>query len=269
MKIGWMAVVLALAAGAAQAKSPFDGVWLADLDTQAMPHQEDVYLVRDGLYRCDSCAPARSYPADGRLRPVAGDPEGSSESVRITGPRTVTTHIVSASIDRVTTMTVAPDDRTATYISLDRRPGVKGLLRTEYLARRTAAAPAGAHPASGAWQGVRYVSVPDQVRTTRLQDDGESLSYSVPIGVRFKAVYGGPAVPVEGPYGGKVMVQVKRVDARTVKETRTEEGKVTLVRTYAVTPDGGALETVARNPQTGSVFRITSHHKGWKAPAKP
>lgn len=269
MKLGWIAVALALAAGAAQAKSPLDGVWLADLDTQAMPHQVDVYLVRDGLYRCDSCAPPRSYRADGKLRPVAGDPEGSSESVKITGPRTMTTHIVSPSIDRTTTMTVAPDGATATYISLDRRPGVKGLLRTEYLARRTAEAPAGAHPVSGSWQGVSYVSVPDQVRTTTLRDDGVSLSYSVPIGVRFTAAFGGPAVPVEGPYGGRVLVSVKRIDARTVEETRTEAGKVTLVRTYVAAADGASLETVTKNPQTGSVFRITSHHKGWKGAVKP
>jgi hypothetical protein len=258
MKLAILA--LALMAGAAQAKSPLDGVWLADLDSQAMPRQVDVYLVRDGRYRCDSCAPPRSYPADGKLRKVEGDPEGSSESVTITGPRTMVTHIVAPSIDRTTTMTVAPDGRTATYVSLDTRPDVKGLLRTEYLARRTAEAPAGAHPVSGSWQGVRYVAVPAQLRTTELHDDGRSFSYSVPIGVRFTAEFGGPPVPVEGPYGGKVLVQVKRIDARTVEETRTEDGKVTLMRTYTASPDGSSLQTVSKNPQIGSVFKITSHH---------
>jgi hypothetical protein len=254
------ATALSLAAGATQAKSPLDGVWLADLDTQAMPRQVDVYLVKDGVYRCDSCAPPRSYPADGKIRPVAGDPEGASESVAITGPRTMVTHIVEPAIERTTTMTVAPDGRTATYVSLDVRPGVKRPLRTEYLARRTAEAPAGAHPVSGSWQGVRYVSVPDQVRTTELRDDGRSFSYRAPIGVHFKAAFGGAPVAVQGPYGGKVLVTVRRIDARTVEETRTEDGKVTLVRTYAAAPDGSSLETVSRNPQIGSVFRITSHH---------
>lgn len=262
MKLAIAIAGLVVTASAAQAKSPFDGVWLADLDTQAMPRQVDVYLVKDGQYRCDSCAPPRAYPADGKLRKVAGDPEGASESVTITGPRTMVTHIVEPAIERTTTMTVAPDGRTATYIALDTRPGVRGLLRTEYLARRTAEAPAGAHPVSGSWQGVRYVSVPEQVRTTELHDDGASFSYSVPIGVHFTARFGGPAVPVEGPYGGKVLVSMRRIDARTVEETRTEAGKVTLVRTYTVAPDGGSLETVSKNPQIGSVFRITSHRKG-------
>jgi hypothetical protein len=69
---------------------------------------------------------------------------------------------------------------------------------------------------------------------------------------------------VQGPYGGKVLASVRRIDARTVEETRTEDGKVTLVRTYKASPDGSSLETVSKNPQVGSVFRITSHHKGWK-----
>ena len=101
----------------AHANSPFDGAWVADLDTQS-GLASDMYLVKDGNYGCATCEPPRSYRADGKPHPVPGDPDVASESVSITGPRTIVTHIVRPPLDRTTTMTVAADDQTATYVSL-------------------------------------------------------------------------------------------------------------------------------------------------------
>jgi hypothetical protein len=253
--------VWAFAAGIARAESAIDGVWIADLSTQALSPNPDIYLVADGQYRCDSCSPPRAYRADGHPHPVPGDAEVITESVRVAGPRSIITHIVSPAMDRVTTMTVAADDRTATYVSIDHRPGIVGPLRTEYLARRTAPAPAGAHPVSGSWQGVRYVSVPEPLRTIELHEAGGALTYSVPLGVRYTAAYGGAPVVVQGPYGGKVMAAVRRLDDRTVQETRTDDGKVAFIRTFTVSADGRSLEVTTTVPATGATFRATSHRK--------
>src|SRR3569623_2274585 len=252
----------ALALVAAAPAPSFDGVWVADLNSQSISPYPDVYLAKDGQYRCDSCTPPRAYPADGKARPVPGDTETTSESVAITGPRTIVTRIDSPALKRVTTMTVAADDKTATYVSIDHRPDLKGPLRTEYLARRVAPAPAGAHPVSGSWQGVRYVTVPWQVRTVTLKVADGRLSYSVPTGVRYSAVIDGAPARVEGPYKGAMFAAVKRVDARTLVETRTEDGRVLFTRTYALSADGRSLRTETKSAATGAVFAATSHRKG-------
>ncbi len=249
-------------ANCTRAASPFDGTWVDDLSSQVAADHADVYLVADGAYRCDSCAPPRAYPADGKPRQVPGDPETLSESVAVAGPRTIVTRIVSAEMVRETTMTVADDDKTATYVALDQWPGLAERLRTEYLARRVAQTPAGAHPVSGSWLAVRYVQVPEAYRSITLRDSGDGLSRSNFRHGRYTAKYGGPPVPLQGlSTKGDFTVTVSKPDERTRVETIRLNGKPVVERTFRLSPDGQTMETAARDPASGEVFRITSHRK--------
>jgi hypothetical protein len=249
----------AILVGAQTASSPFTGTWVADLDAQS-GLGKDIYLVVNGTYRCDSCSPPRSYRADGKPHKVFGASERTTESVTVAGPRTIVTRIAEPSMRRVTTMTVAPDDRTATYVSIDHRPRIAQALKTIYLARRTAPAASGAHRVSGTWQGVRYVSVPELIRTTQLRDDGRQLTYRVPIGVTYRARFGGGFVHVEGPHKG-MLAAVERDGPRKIVETRKQGGKVVLVRTFTVSGDGRSLTIASKNVENGSTFSIVAHRK--------
>jgi hypothetical protein len=233
---------------------------VADLSSQqGLP--TDIYLVRDGSYACESCTPPRRYPADGRLRPVPGSP-GVSEAATIVDSRTLSTRVVQPDLDRLTRMKVARDGRTATDVSIDRRQGIEGPLRTEYLARRTAPAPAGAHAASGTWKGVRYVSVPVQLRTTILTDGSDRLSYRTGTGYSYSAPYGGGFVPIRGPNDGSVSVSVQRDGPNRVIETRRQGGSDVQRRTYTVSGDGRQLEIATTNLATGTTFRVTARRRG-------
>jgi hypothetical protein len=238
---------------------PLTGTWVADLDTQqGLP--KDVYLVRDGTYSCESCVPRRHYPADGTLRTVAETPR-LLEAVRIIDGRTISTRIIQPDLSRTTVMRVARDGRTATYVSTDRRAGIEGTLRTEYLARRTAFGPAGSHAVSGTWQGIRYVSVPLQLRTTILTDRGDELSYRTGTGYSYTARFGGAYEPVSGPYHGSITVAVQRVDRYRVVETRRRGSNVVQVRTYTVAADGRSMEIATTDPATNNTFRATSRRQ--------
>lgn len=255
------ALCLSLQASA-YANSPFDGTWVADLDTQS-GLASDVYLVKDGNYSCATCEPRRSYRADGKPHPIPGDPDVVSESVSITGPRTIVTHIVGPLLDRTTTMTVSADDRTATYISLDHRPGIPGVLRTVYLARRTAPTPTGAHAVSGTWQGVRYVEVPPEVRTTVLRITGDRFSYSTPLGTSFTARIGGDYVPIRSGASNGTTVAIRRSGQLQIEERIKQAGQVIAIRTFTIAPDGRTLEIATADPSRGTTFRAISR----RAPA--
>jgi hypothetical protein len=159
-------------------------------------------------------------------------------------------------------MRVAPDGQTATYVSIDGRAGIQGPLRTEYLARRVAPGPAGSHAASGAWEGVRYVSVPIQLRTTILSDSGGQLSYRTGTGYAYAAPIGGAFVPIRGPYDGSISVAVRRLDPYRVLETRRQGGKDIQLRTYTVSPDGISMEIATTNTATNVTFRIMARRQG-------
>lgn len=249
-----VAIGCLLASAPSVAASPFDGDWLADLDTET-GLATDVYLVSGGHYACTSCTPPRAYPADGRPHPVPGDADVTSEAVRIAGPRRIVTHIIGPPLDRTTTMTVSADDRTATYVSIDRRPGIGVALRTEYLARRTAPTPAGAHLVSGSWQGVRYVAVPALVRTTTLRLVGDAFSFSTPLGVSFTARLGGSEVPVRSANARGVTVAVRQSGPRRIDQTVSRDGKPVELRSFTVNAAGDALEIATTDPATGTTYR--------------
>jgi hypothetical protein len=249
----------AVSTAAAAAPGPFTGRWIAELDSQS-GLGKDVYLIADGKYRCNSCRPPRSYPADGKLHSV-GDAEGTKEAVTITGPRKIETRIVEPAVTRVTTMEVAPDDRSATYVSIDHRPGIKQPLKTVYLARRVSSGPLGSHPVSGTWQGVRYVRVPELIRTTVLIQNGNHFTYRSPIGATYSALLGGGFVRLRGPYKGKMLAAVRRIGSHKIIETRKENGRVILLRTFTLSPDERSLTTTSRNPITDSSFSITSRKR--------
>lgn len=189
---------------------------------------------------------------------MPGDPDKTVEAVKITGHREIVTHIVGSALDRTTTMTVAPDDRTARYVSMDHRPGIQATLRTEYLARRTAPAPSGAHAVSGTWQGVRYVTVPTELRTTTLRLAGDKLSYSTPLGTSFTATLGGSFSPVRSAHAADVQVAVRRTGPWQIEERVKQDGKETIVRTYTISASGRSMEVASIDLTQGTTFRATS-----------
>lgn len=256
-----IAAVVASAEAVAHAASPFDGMWVADLNTQMGQAGFDTYLVENGTYKCDSCRPARVYPADGKMRPVPGDVSVIAESVTITGPRTIKTRIVDHEMTRETTMTVAPDGKTATYVSLDKWLGRTKSLRTEYLAKRVAPSPAGTQAVSGSWLGVRYVAVPQEYRSIRLSEKNRQFTRIDFRRGHYTAEIGGPPAPITGDNKNIYHAAVKGPDARTRIETVSLNGKPLVERAYFLSADGKSLLTTVRDPADGSVFKTTSHRE--------
>lgn len=254
------AILIFTVAGNATA-SPFDGLWVADLKTQMGQAGFDRYHVQNGIYKCESCRPPRNYPADGKMRPVAGDLSVLSEGTTIAGSRTMITRIVDHEMVRTTKMTVSPSGDMATYVSLDKWPGRSDQLRTEYVARRVAPAPAGAHSVSGSWRGLRYVAVPEEYRSVRLREaNGRFTRVDYRRG-RYTAKIGTGAALVTGDHKDIYKASVTAPDARTRVEVVSLNGKAIVERTYRISADGRSLITTVRDHADNSIYRSTSHRK--------
>ena len=185
-----------------------------------------------------------------------------AESVDIMGQRTILTKTVSREMNRQTTMTVAQDNRTATYVSLDKWPTLKKILRTEYLAKRTAPAPAGANAVSGSWLGVQYVIVPEEYRSVDLKENNGYFTRSNFRHGHYTARIGGGAAPVLGDGKNCLVATVQACDVRTRVETVRLGNKPVVERTYKLSNDGESMQTTVRDPSDGSVFTTTAHRKG-------
>jgi hypothetical protein len=255
------ATALAVSAVSAQAASPFDGHWVDDLQTQMGQAGYDDYLVANGYYTCKSCSPPCHYPADGKMRRVPSDVSVISEGVTITGPRTMVTHITDHEMSRETTMTVAPDNRTAIYVSVDKWPNYPKLLRTEYVARRIAPAPPGAHLLSGRWLGLKYLEGPEEYRSNDFKEGDGLFTRSNFRHGHYTAKIGGPAAPVTGDGKNIFMALVRAPDARTRIETISLNGKTLVERTYHLLPGSRSMLTTVRDPKNGSIYKITSRRR--------
>lgn len=256
-----VAAALAFSATSARAASPFDGRWVDDLKTQIGVAGFDTYLVSNGIYKCESCRPPRNYPADGKMRRVTGDPSVIAESVTIHGPRAIVTRTQDHEMTRDTTMAVAPNGQTATYVSLDKWPQRSERLRTEYLAKRVKPAPAGTHVVSGSWLGVRYVQVPEEYRSVDLNEaNGQFMRSNFRHG-HYTAKIGGPPTPVRGDGKDIYQAMVRAPNERTRVETILLNGKPVVERTYMLSADGKTMVTTVRDPEDGSVFSTTSRRR--------
>lgn len=255
------ATALAISGSCAQGANPFDGHWVDDLNTQIGQAGYDDYLIANGYYTCRSCRPPRHYRADGKMRPVPGDVSVISEGVRIEGPRTIITHIIDQEMSRETTMTVAANNRTATYVSLDKWPNYRKLLRTRYMAKRVGPAPPGANLVSGRWVGLKYLEGPEEYRSNDFREHHGQFTRSNFRHGHYTATIGGRPAPVTGDGKNIFMAVVRAPDARNRIETISLNGKALVERTYRLLPDGKSMLTIVRDPKDGSIYKITSRRK--------
>jgi len=70
-------------------QTAFDGTWRVDLSKAQLPKKPDKYLLQNGTYKCETCAPPFEVKADGQDHKVTGHPFFDILSVRVVNDKTV------------------------------------------------------------------------------------------------------------------------------------------------------------------------------------
>lgn len=243
----WKPLLLAGAAAAAatpfaaRADSPFDGTWKADLATAELPSKPDVYLLKDGMFHCDSCAPPVNVKADGSDQRVAGHPYFDTESVKVIDERTVLQVDKKAGkVVDTRRFTVSADGKTAVSDETDGTApnGPPVLVKGSYV-RVLRGAP-GTHAISGSWRIAKLDNVSDAGLTVTYVLDGTTLKMSNPLGQSYAATLGGGDAPFVGD-PGLTSVAIKSINKNTVEEADKRDGKVIGVSRIAVSADGKSM----------------------------
>jgi len=258
MKAILLAACVAALPAQVLAASPFDGTWKIDVGTMQAPSKPSVFLLKDGMYSCESCVPRFTVKADGIAHPIAGDPYADSVLIRI-----VDTHTVEETDSKagkpifVLTMAVSADSKTMTTSLIDNSGNAKAkgtIIRT-----RLAAAPPGSHVVSGEWRSTKYEGYSDNTITVTLKLDGDTFSFSQPTGQSYTATLGGPAAPYTGD-PGITTVSAARSGADTIVETDMRGDKAISTNTMT-THDGKTLELTFVDMLRGSTQHFTATHQ--------
>jgi hypothetical protein len=246
--------VLLLLPAAAFAGSAFDGTWKTRTNSVKTTGKPDVMAVVDGMYVCSSCVPEIKVKADGTDHAVTGHPYYDTVAVAVLSPNSfeVTNKKAGKQI-LIVTYTVSGDGNTLNGKFRD-YTGAK-LATGSFSETRSAAAPAGAHAASGSWQPAALTDASDTAVTVAYQmtDQQFSMRWN---GQSYDAKFDGKQYPVQND-PGQTMVSLKRIDAGTVMETDSRQGKVTDEIRLAAAADGKSINVTDKDVQHDQITTFT------------
>jgi hypothetical protein len=238
----------------ALADSPFDGTWLGDVAAAKLPEKPNVYLLNNGSFGCESCVPPYRVKADGTDQPVIGHPYYDTVAVEIIDPQTVrVTRKKAGKISFIDTRQVSADGMTQTETIEDRTESTPIVQKS--IAKRVDAAPSGAHALSGSWRTTKISSLSKNALTAKMRVTEEGMSIYDGNGVGYDAKFDGKQYPVKGDVAHST-VSVKRIDANTLEETDTTDGKVVTVIRIIVHPDGKTGEFVVDDRLRGTTTTV-------------
>lgn len=242
MRILMAAGVLCAAILPAQAiaDSPFDGTWKADVSSANFAKKPDVYVLKDGMYNCETCAPAYTIKADGSDQTVSGHPYLDSVAIKIVDPHTVQeTDKKGGKTVTTSTTTIAADGKSGDVEFSDSSNTNGAPVTGKMTIKQIAAGPAGAHAISGSWIATGY-SGSENGLTVTFKSDGNMLTMTNPTGQSYTAKIDGTQAPYSGDPGTN-WVSVKKVGMRTIVETDMRDKKVVSKTRMTVSKDGKSM----------------------------
>jgi hypothetical protein len=252
-------LVVALPLAIAWAQGPFDGTWKADLSKLKFPEKPDVFVLKDGRYKCSTCIPTKiDVAADGQDQKVSGNPYIDTLSVKVEDPKTVETvakkdgKVVGKERD-----VVSEDGNQFTSDWTGRNTPDGPEMSVKAVHTRVAKGPAGSHAFSGSWRTEKATDASESIATVAFKGIDNGLEMSQPNGVSYSAKFDGKDYPYKGD-PGITNVSLKRIDDHHVQESDKENGKTVVVADITVAPDGRSMTTVVRDKRAGTTFTIVS-----------
>ncbi len=233
------------------ADSPFDGTWVANLNTIQLPRHPEIYLLQNGTYECSTCVPKINVKADGKDHPVAGSPYFSSIAVRVIDPnsieitekmrqKTVYSEMDTVSsegntlVEKITDMAAAndkPETATETF-------------------KRVSAGPVGSSSISGSWQAAKIAGASENGTSVTYHSIQDGLQAENPNGEGYSAKFDGHEYPIHGDPGHNT-VSLRRVNAHTIVETDRQDGAVHYQVRMTVSHDGKSMRVTEIDNERG------------------
>ncbi|MFY9559069.1 MAG: hypothetical protein WAQ52_02435 [Terriglobales bacterium] len=222
------------------AQSAFSGTWRFSTQSAQFSGKPLTFSLQNGVYRCDSCVPKIEVKADGKDHDRSGSPYSDAVSVRALDDHAI--EVITKKGGKVvgtTKDTASPDGKTLTSDwSFVAENGQEGHGKTT--STRVAAAPEGAHQASGSWQPQKMDNASESILTVTFKATDDGLSMSDLTGDSYTAKFDGQDYPYKGD-PGTTSVSLKKIDANTIEETDKRDGKAIVIARMTVSPDGRTM----------------------------
>jgi hypothetical protein len=239
------------------AQSPFDGTWKFDTNSVQFPQKPDVIVLKEGMYRCETCVPPINVKADGQWQKVTGQPYMDMMMVKVVDDK----HIEQATQKNGRDVgsekdTLSADGNTINIDWVDKSAQNGKVVTGKTTLKRVAAGPTGSHPTSGSWRAEKVGEMNDEGLLFTYKATPDGMEYSSPTGQSYSAKFNGPDVPMKGD-NGNTMISIKKLGPNSFEETSKRDGK--LVGVAKVTAEGNKLSFEFNDKQRGTTSRLVAN----------
>lgn len=218
-------LLLALVPAVSLAQSVFDGTWKTDIKTIDYPAKPSIYVFKDGMYECKTCAAKTLVKSDGKDQKVEGNPYADTIAVKLVDKNHV--EITSKKSGKVVAQSkyaVSTDGNSMMHeysrnstASAEVVKGVTSYVRVAY--DRTAP-----NQMSGSWRAQKADKVSDNGLKITYKSAGVLINMSTPTGESYSAKTDGADAPYTGDPGTtSVTVKVRK---NTLEENFKRDGKI-------------------------------------------
>jgi hypothetical protein len=226
----------------ATAQSVFDGTWKMDMKTAKFPDKPAVFLLKDGMYQCKTCAPPVEVKADGQDQKVSENPYWDTMSIKVVDDQTIEETDKKNGKTVFTEKTwVSADGNTMMFEFTDVSATNSDPVTGKGQATRVAKGPAGAHAISGSWRTAKMDNLSDTATMITYKVSGDSLEMTIPTGENYIAKLDGTDAPFHGD-PGTTSVSVRKKGPNTLEETDKRDGKVIAVSRMTVAANGKTMK---------------------------
>ena len=223
-------------------QTAFDGTWRLDLSKAQLPKKPDKYLLQNGTYKCETCAPPFEVKADGQDQKVTGHPYFDTMSVRVVNAKTV--ELTSKKNGRIvgTGKEQVSDDGNQLVEEFTWQPETSSKQQNgKAVSTRVEKGPPGSHAISGSWRGQKLQDFSEEAMIVTYKSTGDGLSMKAGTGESYDAKFDGKDYPFKGD-PGVTSVSLKKINANTLEETDKRDGKAIFVSRVTVLPDGKTMK---------------------------
>ena len=240
------------------AQSAFDGTWKVDMNKVQFPKKPDVYLLQNGMYECNTCAPPVKVKADGQDQPVTGHPYYDTAAVTVISDHEIEeTDKKDGKTVATSKTTVSPDGNTLTFEFSDSSNTNAAPVTGKGEETRVTKGPAGSNAISGSWRIAKFETLSDNAITWTYKVSGDELTMTTPTGQSYTAKLNGTEAPYKGD-PGTTAVSVKMSGKDTLVETDKRGDKVLSVSKMTLDPDGKTAKIMVEDKLHGTTSQFVA-----------
>jgi hypothetical protein len=254
MKKLLLALVL-IASATLFAQTPFDGTWVAKLDTVKLPTKPEQYSLSNNMYECLTCIPKVSAKADGTDQKVEGHPYYDTVVVKVVDASSI--EIIEKKDGKVvyTDKSIVSADGKTLNDKFTDTTGTQP-VNGEAIYTRVKPGASGSHAVSGSWRIEKYNTISSNGLTVTYQGTADGLKMSDLNGNSYDAKFDGKEYPINGD-PGHTMVMLKRINKNTIEETDKRDGKVVGTYRITVSSDGKSIQAEYKDKERGTTMAFT------------